>query len=200
MMEKKFKFWRFFGALFLPIIIFLILYGVSSIIFIKMFSSFCNMPIMDEFEMNFHLFVIVGIFICQVLVAVIVVNRSKNLFVLIGFCVSTLLTLFPTIGSIKGKVTYKSRMMNMENWKEPYAQDEMAGYFVNHHVFIGKSYKEVVNDLGEPRKCKIEGKYFYEIWQGKWMYELYFENNKCVRQELYCTGYQGSGDYYRENL
>ncbi len=196
-MDKKFKIWKFLAALFLPIVVFFVLYAVSSIIFTKMFPSFCRIPLISELEMNYHCFVILGLFVCQLLAAVIISNRSKNLFVIIGFCISTLLLLIPTFGSVKGKITYKSKMMNMKNWKEPYEQDEMVGYFINHRVFIGKTYEEVVKDLGEPKLTKTSGKYFYEVCEARWIFELFFENNVCVRQELYCNG---NDDYYKENL
>jgi hypothetical protein len=198
-MEKKFKFWRFLGALLLPFLVFAILFALAMIIYIRLFFNFCNAPMFEEPESTFLCFGAITLFVLQLVVCLWLFFRSRNLFVRIGFIISISLTILVFHGPVKRRITYKSRMMDLSNWNVESLKDDMAAYFIKHDVYIGKTYEEVVKDLGEPRQTKIQGKYVYELPYGLFMYELFFENNKCVKQSLQCMR-SDKNLYYMENF
>jgi hypothetical protein len=191
-MDNKFKIWKFLGALILPFLSFSLLFGIGLFIYIRLFYNFCSAPLFEEAQQTFVCFLVIILFVVQLVVSIAIMLRSKNRFVTIGFLMSISLTASVFYSPVKGRVTYKSRMLHMANWSNEYNRDKMAGYFINHHVFIGKTYKEVVADLGEPLTTRMEGKFVYPV-RSFWMFELYFEQGKCVDQQLYCFG---SGSKY----
>jgi hypothetical protein len=201
-MDKKFKIGKFLASIILPFLLFVIFYAVGMIIHIRLFYSYCNSPVYDESEVTFLCFLALGLFVLQLAICGLLFIRSKNRFVLVGFLVSIFVTILLFHGPIKRRITYKSRMLNLANWQNEFKKADMVGYFINHDMYIGKTYDEIVRDLGEPMKSKTPGKFVYPVGT-MWMYEIYVENGTCVDQKLYCFGLANEerrNNYYRENF
>src|SRR5687767_9317503 len=133
-MDKKFKIWRFLGTLFLPVLFFAAAYIITYFIFIRYFSNHCEMLIMDETETRLFGIFCSSMLILQIVLSIVIIARSKNLFILIGMILSFSFNLLLFNGRIKGYINYKSKMTTLSNWQDEFKKGRMAAYFINHDV------------------------------------------------------------------
>lgn len=196
-MSKDFKFWKFLGALILPFLAFLFLFLLSTFLHVLMHPSNCEIPMLDEQRVNYSLTIFIVLLLLQVFVSALFILKTRNWFMLVAFIISISVSVFIFNAAFTSRFTYNKRMSDLSNWNITYYRPRMAAYFIHHDIQIGRSYADIVKDLGQPVQTRIHGKFIYEVGH-YWIYELYFENNKCVDQKMYClgTGEKYSRDEY----